>query len=185
MAIKKFKDSEGTFWLARYWCLTSSQAGCLSQVDACSTLFILIKCFCFCCYPWHLFISCYTYLHTYIHTHACMRTHTCTHARMHASEWTEQTPQLVCSLARQRCWEAWEHFKQTDQSITALRALRKGHWKRKVVNNLASKLEMIMIQQDEHCYCLFFLYIPQLIFGVHHFGWDFCVCGHFLIQPLR
>ena len=23
------------------------------------------------------------------------------------------------------------------------------------------------------------------IFGAHHFGWDFCVCDHFLIQPLR
>ena len=26
---------------------------------------------------------------------------------------------------------------------------------------------------------------PSYISGVHHFGWDFCVCGRFLVQPLK
>ena len=31
----------------------------------------------------------------------------------------------------------------------------------------------------------FFICVPSFIFGVHHFGWDFCLCDHFFIWPLR
>ena len=33
---------------------------------------------------------------------------------------------------------------------------------------------------------VFFIFcVPSYISGVHHFWWDFCVCDHCLIQPLR
>ena len=31
----------------------------------------------------------------------------------------------------------------------------------------------------------FFFCVPGYISGIHHFGWDFCVCDHVLIQRLR
>ena len=32
---------------------------------------------------------------------------------------------------------------------------------------------------------VFFFWVPSYIYWVHYFGWDFCKCDHFLIQPLR
>ena len=43
----------------------------------------------------------------------------------------QQIPHLVCSLAGQRCSEAWGNFwTWTDQSITALIAWRKEEWRK-------------------------------------------------------
>ena len=54
-------------------------------------------------------------------------------------------------------------------------------------------LEHIMIfAQLSQILCFFFFFffffffcVPREISWVHHFGWDFCVCDRFSIQPLR
>ena len=54
----------------------------------------------------------------------------------------QQISHLVCSLAGQRCSEAWGTFStRTSQSITALIAWRKEEWRKEAADIQSSKVE--------------------------------------------
>ena len=66
----------------------------------------------------------------------------------------QQISHLVCSLAGQRCSEAWGTFwTLTGQSITALTAWRKEDWRKEAADIPPTGSGMICVQPDKHRHC--------------------------------